>query len=243
MNKDILNIVNLKKELKESGLNIAAIFADCKSTQKYAHDISVAKDTVILALEQKEGIGRLNRKFISRNGGCYFSLVLPNKREKNVLHFVPVISVAIATVINSLGLKAEVKWPNDILVNGKKICGILCSSHYDKIIIGAGINVFNDISDVAEVATSLYLEGVKNVTRAEIIAKVLKQFYDLVQIDFEVLNKNYKQFLNIKGKDITVTQNGDTIKGRVEGINKDGFLKIKNKNGEMIVMSGDITIN
>lgn len=225
-------------------VKVALELIDCASTQKHAYNVSVAKDTIIVAKEQTEGMGRLNRKFLSKEGGCYFSLIIPKKNDDNILHYIPVVSVAIATVLNNYGLKAVIKWPNDIMVNGKKICGILCSSHYDKTIIGMGINIFNDLSEISDIATSFFKEGIINVTRAEVIASVLKNVYALLEYDFEKLNKIYQRFLYIKDKDITVKQNnGAVLKGRVVGISKDGFLKLKNDSGEITVMYGDITVN
>lgn len=242
-NEDILNQYTLSAELSRNKLGIGCQVVECLSTQKYSSGISVAQDTVIVALEQKGGIGRLDRRFISAIGGCYFSLIAKKNKNFANLQYIPMISVAIATIIGEYGVSVQIKWPNDILVNGRKICGILCSSHNDKVIIGVGINVYNDLSEIADIATSLALEGVSGVNRASLITKVLAKFYEFTQEDFETIRLRYNNYLNILDKTVTVYQLKDRIEGKVIGIDKNGFLLIQDKHCLNTVCHGDIVVN
>lgn len=232
----------IQKSFKKTKVDIDFQIVDCQSTQSYAKGISVAVDTVIITKEQKKGIGRLGRKFISVEGGCYFTLIKKGI-SKNILATIPIVSVAIATVLGGYGIKADIKWPNDILVNGKKICGILCSTSGENTCIGIGINVFNDIEEIQDIATSLYSEGVLTKTRADVIAEILYEFYQLSQTDFSIVQEKYKKRLNIIGQSIKVVQADKEIEGTVEGISEEGFLIVNSGNEKTKVVYGDITIN
>lgn len=241
MTTDILNDNSLNAALRKNGVNIGSAVVQCASTQQYSRGVSVAEDTVFVASNQSEGRGRLDRRFVSLEGGCYFTLVT-ELEGNNPLSFVPLISVAVATVMLKYGIDAHVKWPNDILVGGKKICGILSNADAEYAYLGVGINVFNDISGISDIAVSMYGIGVKNISRAEIIADVLKEFYMLRKREFSEILSLYEKYLNIYGRDIAVRQGEKIIEGTVCGISSEGFLLLENEQGTVVVMSGDVTL-
>jgi BirA family biotin operon repressor/biotin-[acetyl-CoA-carboxylase] ligase len=243
-NKDFINLKALREELSKQSLDLSVELIRNMSSHLYAKQKNVSKDTLFVAIRQKNGVGRLNRRFISNKGGCYFSLALADKKE-NALAAVPVISVAIATVLSGYMEGVSVKWPNDILVKGKKICGILCSSCVHKTVISAGINLWNDISALGDSATSFYAQGAhKGVTRASLIARIISEYYKLSTVDFEIVRKEYDRLLNIVGKKVTVSRKNGVVEGRVKGLDKNGFLILQSALGqEYTIAEGDVTVN
>ena len=132
---------------------------------------------VIAANYQSAGRGRLSRTFEApKNSALLFSLYIEPKREKEDWGWIALI--AGASVAQALvEVKATVKWPNDILVNEKKISGLIAEIVGDGVIIGIGINVGMSLEELPVLtATSLAIEGISNRNRNEILAKVLSQF-------------------------------------------------------------------
>ncbi len=242
MRTDILDDGVLNAALQKIDIDICASVVKCASTQDYAKSADCGnKDHLYVAVSQSEGRGRLDRKFVSHEGGCYFTLVTALE-EKPPLSFVPLISVATATVLAQYGLDAKIKWPNDIFLEGKKICGILSYTDSKKVYLGVGINVFNDLSELTDIATSLYLEGVRNKTRAEVIADVLKEFYKLCKAEFDEVMSAYRKYLNILGKKVVVARGKDSIEGIVTGISREGALLVDTSVGTVDIFSGDVTV-
>lgn len=238
---DILSKREIRKALQKNKLDLDFYILKSLSTQNYAKECFVTKDTIIIAKKQNDGIGRMERKFISKRGGCYFTLIKKNCNG-NILNTIPIVSVAIATVLENYGLDAKIKWPNDILVGNKKICGILCNAREDTILLGIGLNVDNDLSSLKDIATSLYLQGIKRKKRAEIIADILQTFYFYTQQDFSIIMDIYEKRLNIQNKCVQVVQGGKELEGVVEGIDENGFLIIKIGEKKEKIMYGDISI-
>ncbi len=140
---------------------------------KKAAEAGVAEGMVVWALSQKSGKGRLGRAWESPQGNLYFSVLLRPPRPKRAWgHYSFAAGVAIAETVGAIlpDAKIELKWPNDVLVNGKKICGILLEGGEGWLVIGMGINVastpktplYPTTSLAAEGATALAVEGVLN---------------------------------------------------------------------------------
>jgi len=151
-------------------------------------------------------------------------------------------------------LKAMIKWPNDIVVNGKKICGILTemSSEMEAInyiITGIGINVNNEKfpSDIADKATSIKLETQKTFRRSDIIASVIKHFrnyYDtfLKTVDLSLLKEEYNSLMINTGKKVFVVQGNKSYEAVAKSIDNDGELIIE-KDGQISrVISGEVSV-
>ncbi|MFX3622795.1 MAG: biotin--[acetyl-CoA-carboxylase] ligase [Ectobacillus sp.] len=233
-----------------------------ESTQKIAARLvyeGTPEGTVVVAEEQTEGRGRLNRKWHSQKGtGIWMSIVLrpaiPIQRAPQ-LTLLAAVSVAQA-IEKCTGLSVGIKWPNDILINGKKAVGILTElqAETDKInavIIGIGINVNQKKEhfpkDIRDIATSLAIEAGNMVNRAE-----------LMQTIFEQMEKLYKEYLAngfgmIKllweshaisiGKVITARSITQTLVGTAKGITEDGVLMLEDEEGIVhFIHSADIEI-
>ena len=261
---DILSIPGITPFLSEKSqpyANQIQIYKSLESTNKTAKEMAVAgaeHGTVIISDCQTMGRGRYSRNFFSPSGGLYMSLVL----RPNVLHFenptsvTAFAAVAVCEAIESISNKVpEIKWVNDIFMDGKKVCGILTeavtdfeSGGLDWIVLGIGINVSirtEDFpSDLQSIATSLYpdekMPGVRNKLSAEIINRILG--FEIPPKETEIFEK-YKKRLMVLGKKITVIQNQMEYRATAIDVGSVGHLIVKKESGEIITLSsGEIRI-
>lgn len=214
--------------------------------------------TLVVSETQTGGKGRLGRNWFSPFGeGIYISLILkpaisPAEAPKITL----MTAVAMAEALHSgTGLYISIKWPNDILISGKKTAGILTEistemDAVDYVVIGVGLNV-NIASfpqEIRENATSLLIETGKVHSRSSLMRDFLKWFenyYELFQrADFEPILNRWRQFSQIAGRRISVETIGGMTIGRALDIDRDGFLMVEDNGGQIHrIYSGDITLN
>ncbi|MBU5676277.1 biotin--[acetyl-CoA-carboxylase] ligase [Alkaliphilus sp. MSJ-5] len=235
-------------------------FDSIDSTNSYAKkEANKLKDgTVILSEEQLLGRGRRGRNWSSPKGtGIWMSLVLkPNIPPTEGVKMTQIAAAAVCKSIRELtGLNALIKWPNDIVINGKKICGILTEmagelNEVNYIIVGIGINVNTDgfSCELKEKATSLFIEGGKKIDRRELVVNILKNFEALYNIYIKDLNldetlvivKNYSAIL---GKEIKIIQGNLEKKARAIDINNEGLLLVQMDDGSKeLISSGEVSI-
>jgi len=216
--------------------------------------------TVFCAGEQRGGRGRMDRKWFSPPGvNLYFSMVLrPAVATGDAASLPLVVGIAVASVIDKLVPELEpcLKWPNDILINNRKVCGILCEMQAQidcgvrYITAGAGINVNSEQSSLPEalqqIATSLKSETGREFSRTELLAQILNEFecrYDIWKsYGFEPLSAIMDKYDALKGRRISVQQGQRTITGEAAGVQADGALKVKTDSGLESVYSGEARI-
>lgn len=233
-----------------------------ESTQRIAHQLAsegVLEGTVILAEEQRAGKGRMNRKWHSpKYTGIWMSLILrPNIQLTKAPQLTLLTAVAVVQAMEEVtGLTPEIKWPNDILINGKKVTGILTelqaeADRIHSIIIGIGINVNQKKADfpleLQETASSLYIEKGEIISRAALIKSIFKHFEKLYSLYLE------KGFFPIKllwegyaisvGKILKARTLTSVIEGKALGITDEGVLQLEDSNGTIHhVYSADIEL-
>ncbi len=211
--------------------------------------------TIVIAEEQTAGRGRLGREWFSPPGtGLWFSLLLrPNFKPEKAPLLTVVASLAVADALECYGIKAAIKWPNDILINGKKVCGILSemSADLDKInyaIIGIGINVAQkDFPDfLTEIATSLFMVTGVKVNRNRLLQQIIssfKSYYDLLLTDkTHKLINFWQKKLNIINKTIEIKSKGELYRGKAIGVSEKGELLLEYKNRVISFWAGDATL-
>lgn len=256
---DILSSENITHNLTTECIGKKVIHLDTVgSTNDYAKEIAnkVNGGTLVISEEQTKGKGRLGRSWKSVPGeGIWMSLIIKPKIEPYKAPFLTLVAGAsIVVALRKLGVDASIKWPNDIIVNNKKICGILTElsaemERVNYVVVGPGINVktleFPD--EIKDKATSLYKEGYK-IPRVDIV----RQFC----IEFEKLYKAYildgdrkstidicRKYSPIINKEIYIIKNNKKELVKCIDINEDGNLIIKEQNGQVKeIMSGEISI-
>lgn len=215
------------------------IFDTLSSTNDYCETHEFGEDTAIIAREQTGGKGTKGRSFSSPRGGVYLSLVryYPCKAE-NSFSLMIASCMAVVKTLELYGVSAGVKWPNDVFLNGKKICGILIKNSFEgenvkKSITGIGVNVNNDIpKDLADIAINL-----KSVVGEVDIDEFYKRLIENLYADYSV--DEYRSRNIVLGKEITVIKNGESRKAVAEDIAADGSLVLKG--GERLFY-GEVTI-
>ena len=261
---DIVSIQGIKPFLSPQSKLYAEnikIYKTLESTNKTAKEMAVAgaeHGTVIIADSQTKGRGRYSRSYFSPSGGLYMSIILRPEvlNFENPTSVTAFAAVAVCEAIESISEKTpKIKWVNDILIDEKKVCGILTeavtdfeSGSLDWIVLGIGINVYIKTEDFPDdlqtSATSIFpnekMFGVRNKLSAEIINRILG--YDITPREAEIFRK-YKNRLAMLGNQVTVIQNKIEYKAAVIDIDAAGHLVVKNENGEIItVSSGEIRV-
>jgi BirA family biotin operon repressor/biotin-[acetyl-CoA-carboxylase] ligase len=212
-----------------------------------------AEGTVIIAGEQTGGRGRLKRKWLAPAGNISLSIVLyPD--TASLPYLIMVASLAVVKSIEGVtGVKGQIKWPNDILIDGKKVCGILIENEIrgNKAaysIVGIGINVNLKVSDyveIADTAVSLKNEPGRDDLRVKLIKALLKEFDKLyVKLrDGKDIFEAWRDSLATLGKKVKVTWGKQVIEGIAEAVDEDGALVIREENGKLTrVLAGDVTL-
>jgi BirA family biotin operon repressor/biotin-[acetyl-CoA-carboxylase] ligase len=233
-----------------------------ESTQKIAHHFAsenAPEGTVILAEEQLSGRGRMARNWHSpKYTGIWMSMILrPNIPLSNAPQLTLLAAVAIVQAIEEMtDLIPDIKWPNDILINGKKVTGILTelqaeADRIHSIIIGMGINVNQKKEDfpleLQETATSLFIEGRETVSRAELIRTIFKYFERLYTLYLEQgflpIKLLWEGYASSIGNYIKARTLRNTIEGKALGITDDGVLQLEDMTGKIhLIYSADIEI-
>ncbi|WP_459201658.1 biotin--[acetyl-CoA-carboxylase] ligase [Methanococcus sp. CF] len=200
-----------------------------ESTNSYTYNLGKLgkRNKIVVSELQTRGKGRLDRKWFSGIGGLYFSILMDIKDVKKLekINFLGSISV-LETLTTFSGAKFEIKWPNDILFENKKICGILTELNVEKgyIVLGIGININNTIdSELKNIATSL-----KEIERIEfdvdlILNKFIEIFTQNLKIDDGSLLEKYKKYSKTLFKNVNLIMPEKTITGKVVDISYDGI--------------------
>ncbi len=214
--------------------------------------------TLVVADKQESGKGRRGRSWVSPSGtGIFMTLMIkPDINPNNASMLTLVAALAVAKAITSVtGEVALIKWPNDIVVNGKKVCGILTEmnaqfDYINNIVVGIGINVHNESfpEEISQMASSLMIEaGGKRFHRAQIIAETMsyfEQYYDtfLKTQDLSALVREYDELLVNRNKSVRVLDPKEPFDGKAMGITPKGELIVETWESRKLVSSGEVSV-
>ncbi len=233
------------------------------STNNRARELALEgadEGTLIIAETQLEGRGRLSRSWISPRGkGIWMSLILkPDLSPDQAPHITAIAAVAIRKALNrATGLDIGIKWPNDIIIDGKKVCGILTEMHADidriyYVVVGIGINVNMTQEDLpvelSSTATSLRIALGRNLDRRQLIALIMEEIEEIYYTYLE--NRDFKQILDLcrqysvtLNRPVKVIGRDTSFEGFAVDFDEDGSLLVKKDDGNIIkVMSGDVSV-
>jgi BirA family biotin operon repressor/biotin-[acetyl-CoA-carboxylase] ligase len=215
-----------------------------------------ADGTVILAEKQNRGRGRKDRSWYSNKGqNLTLSILLADKRyfgkSLNTINFA--VSLAVAEAIeNMFQLRTELKWPNDVLVNKRKIAGILfesisAGSKIERLVAGIGLNVNQTLfqGQFSIEPTSIKLEFGESVERERLLADILNIFEELLQqslLNPAVTMNDWKLRCRMIGEKISIAEGNESRYGIFEDIDDDGFLLLKSKKGIERIHYGDVSL-
>ncbi len=232
---------------------------DClNSTNDTAKELGLEgapENTVIIAKTQTNGRGRLSRSFFSpENSGIYMSILLRPQIDKESIYLItPAAAVAVANAIDEVcKVNTKIKWVNDIFINDKKVCGILCESTFLKdgffSVLGIGINLYSPNNDFPNelkgIAGAIFKEAPENEIKEKLIAKIIDNF-GLIYKDLKAKDfiKVYREKSNLIGENITYQKDDNTINATVLDIDNNAHLIIKTKDNETLTLfSGEVSV-
>ena len=212
-----------------------------------------AEGTVIIADEQTAGRGRLKRAWLTPRGNIALSVILsPSLPILPSLIMLASLAV-VRSIVSVTGLKPQIKWPNDVLLNGKKVSGILIENDFlgDKVaysIIGIGIDVnlkLADFPEIQPIATSLSDELGKEVSRLKLIRHLLVEMENLY-LGLSAGGSLYEEWrdnLVTLGKVVRATTDDAVYDGIAESVDRDGSLLLRRRDGISVkIVAGDVTL-
>lgn len=231
-------------------------FEEVDSTNNKAKQIALKENegTVVISEMQTSGRGRRGREWYSPKGGVYVSFVLkPNVSPEKASQLTLVSSLALVKTLNSMdnNLNAKIKWPNDILISGKKISGILTelSADVEKInyiVVGVGINLNTEKEILPENGTSLKIE-MKEEVSIKLFLKSFLEHYDSIYQEYingkiDLIIERWKDNSDTLGKKVKIIGINETFEGLAKDIDENGALILQTKEKEIKVYSGDVSL-
>ena len=212
--------------------------------------------TILISEIQTNARGRLGKKWEAPDGGVWMSMILrPQVPPARIGLITLATGVAIAKAIRSLGVDAKIKWPNDVLIHGNKISGVLTEvnatfNEIDWVVVGIGIDSnlkLEDFSEDIRIGTTTLTEELPSkVDENELIAILLNEFEKVYQLykdgEIETILKDWRDLSDTIGKYVNITQTGGKItQGYVIGINNEGSLIIERQDGTLEkIISGEL---
>lgn len=229
--------------------------SETTSTQDIAKELAeknAPEGTAVIAEKQNLGRGRLGRLWFSPEGGLAVSIVLYPALP--VLNLLPAISsLAVLNTLEKFNIKSSIKWPNDVMIDGKKVCGILIENKLDGgqlkyTILGIGLNVNFDVSrfpEIAQIATSMSLILGRTVPIGLVATYLLSDFEDLYLRSYQVdeILTLWADNMDTLGKKVRVSTGNEIIEGTATSISETGNLTIQLPDGTLReVLAGDVTV-
>jgi len=208
---------------------------------------------VVVAERQGSGRGRFGRKWSSSPGGLYMTIVLKDKDMGTIKYLTFIAAVSVAKAICKIaGLDAKVKWPNDVLINHKKACGILTETisrngNYALVGIGLNVNQKKFPKSIMRNSTSLTMESNKNYDIKKIIKLIIKEFNNLYSYhnkgNYGKIKDVWKKYSHTLGKTVKAKTLSGNYTGKAVDVDDDCSLILKLSNGDTKkIAEGDITV-
>ena len=260
---DIITAAEISSQLGQNDIIQKVIYFDeTDSTNNQAKQYAEkgeASGTLFVAETQTGGRGRRGRNWISQpESGIWMTLLLrPQIRpaDASMLTLVSAMAVARAVTESCGDVVCRIKWPNDIVLNKKKVCGILTEMSAETdwvnfVVIGIGINVNieNFADEIKDIATSLYMEAGRRIKRSTIVAQFSKYFtayYNqfLKTCDLSSLVSEYNKMLINAGQQVQISDRTNTFSGKALGVDETGALKVLKEDGSVAaIVAGEVSV-
>lgn len=216
----------------------------------------VLHGAVVTAEEQTEGRGRFDRKWESREGaGLYFNLLLrPNIPPQNAPHIIPSVAVGVCSALRAMGFDAHIKWPNDVVISSRKVCGMLAEMALDSerlrfVSVGIGLNVGQTLEDfpveLRDKAGSLAMFTETTPERSDVLCEVLyniEEALELMEEDFSALLDRYRALCITLGRQVQASGGAD-VRGEAIDVNEEGELIVRDEEGNLHTLrTADVSV-
>lgn len=247
---------SIAKSLKQNGIDIPVLVEEVVSTNTEVKKLypDLNREFLFVAPRQISGRGRLDRVFVSGYGGVYMTLCYkPTKMfVADSLKAVLLTGLAVAKVLKKYTDDVVIKWPNDVFVCGKKICGILLESVVtenmtEAIFLGIGVNITNEIPlELQNKVTSLKLENIPTFPREQYICEIITLLYEMLELyqneGFAPFIKEYCDLSMSINHNVTINCNGVIKKGFGVGLSEEGYLLLECDDKVEKIILGDIEV-
>lgn len=215
-------------------------FDKIPSTQDYAHDLiargEAVNKTVITALAQSSGRGRYKRNWVSHHGNLYVSFIYKIAERDPKLSYA--IAVAVAETMIAFGIRPEIKWPNDILIDGKKISGILIEYAQNFVIVGIGINIATCPTIKDYKTTKMDTHVKENVSVNDVLSVLIKKIDKWRNANFIAVRERWMNLAAALNK--TIQFHGKPAE--LIGLNEDGALVLRCDTRYILTYGDEISI-
>jgi BirA family biotin operon repressor/biotin-[acetyl-CoA-carboxylase] ligase len=238
------------------------VFRETTSTNDVAARLArgrAPEGTVVFAESQTKGRGRMGRTWLSPAGkGLWFTVLLrPDISPQQATQLTVAAATALTRAITlQTGIVPEIKWPNDILIRGKKLCGILTEmsaemDYLKEVLLGVGMDVNLQAADfpapLRKIATSLQIETGQEVNRSELAVVILRELdrdYELVKNGrFDEIAQQWRDRCSTLGRQVSIRVGNRVIRGRAESLDDDGALLVRGHHDLLErIVGGDVTI-
>ena len=245
---------NLKTKLLGKKILAYKSLDSTNDTAYYLAENGEKEGTVVIAEQQKKGKGRQGRHWASPKGGIYLScIVKPDIEPKEVAKITLVSAVAVCASIREIAnVPAMIKWPNDIIIKKKKVCGILTEmkaeqDRVDFVIVGIGVNVDMPIKLLPKEAISLIKESDNRLSKVDLAKKILENlehYLILFKEDgFDKIRDEWRHLSTTLGQNVRIYCHDKKIEGQALDVDEDGALVVRLESGfQRRVLSGDVVI-
>ena len=258
---DIVTVAEIASQITPGAMgSVVHCYEEIGSTNdeaKLLAEQGAAHGTLVVADMQTRGKGRRLREWSSQKAmGIFMTVILrPEIAPENASMITLLAAMAVYDTLSSLGIESQIKWPNDIVIDGKKVCGILTEmsaqpDYVNYIVVGIGINVHQREfpGALAEVAASLDMAAPEApLRRSEIIARVMtafegyyNQFLNVQKLDF--IRSSYNERLVNMGKEVYIMEKNHTKSGKCLGIDENGCLIAVIDGTEEHILSGEVSV-
>ncbi len=238
------------------------VFNETTSTNDVAARLArggAAEGAVVFAESQTKGRGRMGRAWISPAGkGLWFTVLLrPRIPPQETTRLTVAAATALTRAVTlQTGLVPDIKWPNDLLIRGRKVAGILTElraevDQVQEVLLGIGMDVNLEAGDFPErlrrTATSLRIETGQKVNRAELAVAILREldrdYQAVAEGQFERLAEQWEERCNTLGRQVAIRYGDRVIRGRAESLDEDGALLVRGAHGHLErIVGGDVTV-
>lgn len=232
----------LSRELDASLRGAIHVFQEVASTMDVAHALAAegaVEGTLVWARRQTGGRGRLGRTWESPEGGAYFSIILRPERPATEIPQLSLIAGLATTeaIRECANVSARVRWPNDVLLGGKKVAGILTEAKNGSVVLGIGVNVATSLSDLPETATSLTAAGATATDPYLLTARLYRRFFRWYEVwtgtGFSPVRNGLRAHLALLGEVVHVTAGSVEFEGTAADLDEAGRLLVRLDSGLM----------
>lgn len=199
----------------------------------------VSTNFIVTANVQTNGKGRSNREWISDEGNLFLSIVPALRDDIKPELYSYISAISVCDVLDDYGVSNYIKWPNDVLVDGKKISGILLEMHKGKLIIGVGLNINSHPEYLDKIDATCLSKNSNKGDKEEVLIDFVKKFNTNSILSLPVIINRVEQKLN-KQEFVNSIIGERQVSGKIIGLSSDGNLMLETKSGELEIKSGEI---